>query len=115
MPRVRHHFRLLLAPSRQSLGPSLGAAQLEHILAVGDDAAVHQPRHDRRELAGRDGHHDFIHESQALLDAAQPNQRMSTLVRGKGEEIRFAVTFGDALRFLRNIRHAFPVQFPGTP
>jgi hypothetical protein len=27
---------------------------------------------------------------------------MSTLVRGKGEEIRIAVTFGDTFRVLRN-------------
>jgi hypothetical protein len=39
---------------------------------------------------------------------------MSTLVRGKGEEIRIAVTFGDTFRFLRNIRHAFPVPFIRT-
>ena len=114
LPCVRHHFRLLLAPFRQSLGPRLGAAQLKYVLAVGDDAAVHQARHDRGELAGRDGDHHFIHESQALLDAAQPNQRMSTLVRSKGEEIRIAVTFGNALRFLRNIRHALPVLFART-
>jgi hypothetical protein len=39
---------------------------------------------------------------------------MSSLVRGEGEEIRFAVTFGDALRSLPNFGHAFPVLFPRT-
>ena len=59
-------------------------------------------------------HHHFVHESQAFLDAAKLNQRMPTLMRGKGEEISIAVTFGDASRFLRKICHAFPVPFPRT-
>ena len=81
-------------------------------MAVSDDAAVHQARHDRGELAGRDAYHHFVYESQAFLDAAKLNQRMPTLMRRKGEEIRITVTFGDAARFLRKICHAFPVPFP---
>lgn len=89
---VRHHLRLLLAPSRQRLRPGLGAAHLEQILAIGDDAAVHETGHNRRQLARRDRHHYFIQQAQAFLDAAEPHQRVSSLVCGEGKEIRIAVT-----------------------
>ena len=112
LPSVRHHLRLLLAPSRQCLRPGLGAAHLEKVLAVGNDAAVRQSGHDRRQLARRDRHHHFIQQAQAFLDAAHPHQSVSALVRGEGEEIRIAVTLRDALRFRCNVRHALPVALP---
>ena len=99
--RERHHLGLLLAPSRQRERPFARATGLVDLAAGLDHAAVHQPRHDGRELT-RD------HREHRLVEELQPGRHLALLdggaalhvSRGRGQ-IGVVAALPDRRRFAR--------------
>ena len=70
----RHDVRLALAPLRQHRRPLLRTARLEHFLAGEDDAAVHDSRRHRRQVASHRGEHRLVEDGEPLGHPARLDQ-----------------------------------------
>ena len=92
---VRHQVRLGRAPVAQRRRPLLRPPQVEDLLAGVDHAAVGDPGHDGRDVAGRDGDHDLVQQRHAPSDLSQPDQRPAMALAGKGHQIMLAETLAD--------------------
>src|SRR5207244_8476051 len=68
-PSERDEVGLPVAPPCQRLRPFLRPTELVHLFAGEDDAAVHDPADDRRDLPRRDPHHPPVAQTQSLGDA----------------------------------------------
>ena len=84
-----------LAPSRQGGRPLAGATESVHSLAGLDDRAIHQPRHEQRQLARGRGDHDLVEERQSFLNASLQDQYAALLVPGAGNEVGVAASPAD--------------------
>ena len=78
---------LLFTPLRQGGCPLACATQLEHLLAGEDDAAVDDPGHDGRELAGRHGDHRLVEQTQPFGHTATVAHHLTLHVDGERKEI----------------------------
>ena len=91
----RHQVGLLLAPRRQGERPLLGAAQLVDLIAALDHAAVDEPAHDRRQLAGGDRHHRLVQAGEPVPNAAQRGERAALVDQPDGDEVAVAEALAD--------------------
>ena len=89
----RHHLGLLVAQPRERGGPFAGATQGIDLLAGVDHAAVHQPRHDRRQLAGDDREHRLVQPLQPVQDVALRDERAALDVAGRRDQIGVSIPF----------------------
>ena len=111
----RDEVRLALAPPAESRGPLPGAADLVHLLAREDHAAVDETGDDRRELARRQRHHRLVEERQALGDPAARRQHLALCMSREGEEIRVAEAPSDRRGLARGRGRRLPVPRRGMP
>ncbi len=98
---VGHHVRLAGAPGGERVGPLAGAAQLEHLLAAGDHAAVDEPGGDRRELARGGRQHRLVEQAETGLRAPLADQGEALLVDGERQQVRLTEALGDRCGLLR--------------
>jgi hypothetical protein len=89
------HLGLLLAPLRQGRGPFAGAAERVHLLTGLDHAAIHQTRHEGRQLPRGDGDHDLVQQREPLLDLPLSNANPPLLVSGAGDQVRILAALAD--------------------
>ena len=91
----RHHVGLLLAHARKRGSPFAGAPQGIDLPAGVDHAAVHRPRHDRRQLACDDGEHRLVQALEAAYDVALLDERAALRVARRCREIRVSKGLAD--------------------
>ena len=91
----RDHFRLLFAHARKRAGPLAGAAQRIHLSAGIDHAAVHQSRHDGRQLTCDDGEHRLVQTLQTNHDVALLDEHAALQVTGRCSQVRVLKTLAD--------------------
>ena len=89
------HLRLLLAHTRERGGPLACTPERMDLTAGVDDAAVHQRRHDRKQLARDDGEHRLVEALEAGRDIASLNQRTALCMTGRCREVRVAKGLAD--------------------
>ena len=83
----RDELRLFLAPGGQSTGPFVRTVQRVDLLAARDHAAIHETRHDGRELARRDGNHCFVEEREPTFDVTLTQECTPLLLARESDEI----------------------------
>jgi signal transduction histidine kinase len=105
----RTQLRLPVAPPRQRRRPLLRAPQLVDLLAREDDAAVHDPGHGRRQLAGRDGEHGLVQERETVGNAAGVDEDGALGVKGERGQIRITELLADLDGRRRRGRRALEV------
>lgn len=78
---VGHLIVQVRAPPGHLGGPLAGPAEVEHLVAGGDDRAVRQPRHDRGHLARGDRDHGLVEEADPgpLLPELDEHSPMETM------------------------------------
>ena len=91
----RHHVRLQRPPLRESSRPFARAAHLVHLLAGKNDAAVHDPGNDRRDVLGGDRDHALVEQAEPFVHLSGPNQHVALAVDGKGEQVPVAKALAD--------------------
>ena len=89
------HLGLLLAPLRQGGGPLAGAAERVHLLTGLDHAAIHQTRHEGRQLSRGDRDHDLVQQREPLLDLPLSDTNPALLVPGAGDQVRITAALAD--------------------
>jgi len=92
---VGHHVGLAIAPLGVGVRPLAGTAQLEHALTERDRVAVDRAGDDRRQLLRGDGHHRLVHEQQAVVHPALPDERVAVLHHGERREVSIAEPLAD--------------------
>src|SRR5581483_6070592 len=95
---IGHDVRLRFAPARQRGGPLAGAADVEHLVAGLEDAAVDLAGHDRRHFARRDGDHDLVERGDAFARQTELDQRATPAMPRARPERRIGESRGDRLR-----------------
>ena len=97
-PGERHQVGLPVAPLLQRRGPFLRAAKVVDLLARRDHTAVHDPGHDRRQLAGCGRDHRLVEEAEPLPHATRLDQPAALAVHREREEIAIAEALADLHR-----------------
>ena len=104
----------MIAPLTQGGGPLGGAAQLVHLMAAVDHAAIDQPRDDRRQLVRRRLDHRLVQLPETLLDPPQPDQGATLIHQGEREEVGVAETLGGLGRGGGGAEGSLPVAGDGV-
>ena len=107
--REGHEAGLVIAPTSHGGGPLGGAAQLVHLMAAVDHAAIDQPRNDRRQLVRRGLEHRLVQLSETFLDPLLPDQGSTLIHQCEREEIGIAEALGDLGRGGGNGEGSVPV------
>ena len=89
------HLGLLLAPLRQRGGPLAGAAERVHLLTGLDHTAIHQARHEGRQLPRGNGDHHLVQQREPLLDLPLLDANPALIVPGTGDQVRIAAALAD--------------------
>ena len=89
------HIGLALAPLRQGGRPLAGAVERIDLLTGLDHAAVHQARHEGRQLSGGDRDHGLVQEREPGFDLPLLQSNPALLVAGAGDEVRVAAALAD--------------------
>ena len=89
------HIGLALAPPGQGGRPLAGAVERIYLLTGLDHAAVHQARHEGRQLSGGDRDHGLVQEREPGFDLPLPQSNPALLVAGTGDEVRVAAALAD--------------------
>ena len=76
-----------VAPAGERGGPLPGAAEGIDLAAGLNDAAVDEPGHQRRDLAGDEGDHRFVEKREPGLGVAFADQDPTLLVQRAGDEV----------------------------
>ncbi len=93
--RERHHLRLHGPPVRERPRPFARTPHLIHLLTGKDDAAVDDPRHDRRELIRSDRNHAFVEQRETLAHPRVLDQHGTLPVNREREQIAVAKPLSD--------------------
>ena len=94
-PAERDHLGLLIAHARKRGGPLASAPQSIDLSAGIDHAAVHQPRHDRKQLAGDDGEHRLVQALETGDDVALIDERAALHVARRRHQVRVSKRLSD--------------------
>jgi hypothetical protein len=89
------HIGLAFAPPRQGGRPLAGAIECICLLTGRDHAAIHQARHEGRQLSGGDRDHSLIQEREPGFDLRLLQSYPALLVAGAGDEVRVATALAD--------------------
>ena len=87
IPAERDEVRLRVTPVRQRRRPLLRPAQVQHLLAGLDHAAVDGAGDDLGDLVGDDGDHHLVEQAHPLADPALRDQRPALEVAGERHQI----------------------------
>ena len=93
--REGDHLGLLLAPLRQGGGPLAGAAERVHLLTGLDHAAIHQARHEGRQLPRCDCDHHLVEQREPLFDLPLLDANPALIVPGAGDQVRIPAALAD--------------------
>ena len=91
----RDHLRLLLAHGGERGGPFASALQGVHLPAGVDHAAVHPPRHDRRQLTRDDGQHGLVQAFETGHDVAPLDERAALRMTGRRRKVGVSERLSD--------------------
>jgi hypothetical protein len=97
---IGHEIRLRRAPLAKRLGPLLGPAQVEDLLAFPDHGAVDDPDPDGRHLTGGDGNHDLVEQRHAFRGLSRPDEGLADAEATERHELRVAEALADARRLI---------------
>ena len=95
LPAEVHELRLGLAPGIQRRGPLLRPAQVEDLVACGDDRAVGDAHDHRRHLAGGHVDHHLVHQPDATIDLAKPDECLADADLRQDEQVRIGEPLAD--------------------
>ncbi len=95
LPAEGNEVRLLRTPVCEHVGPLRGPAQIECIDARLDDAAVDDPRRDRRHLPGCHRDHCVVERPHARGGLAERDRRLALAQQAEREQVVVVATTGD--------------------
>ena len=88
LPAEMHELWLGLAPGIERRGPLLRPAQVEDLVACRDDRAVRDAHDHRRDVACGHVDHHLVHQPDATIDLAKPDECLADADLRQDEQVR---------------------------
>ena len=111
-PRIQRRGGQRSAPPRHRLGPLLGAAHVDELMAGFEHSAVDHARPDRLQLVRKGREHGFVEQGQPLSHACLLHQRPALVVHAEGDEGLIPVAVAEVLH---PPRHRLPQRSDRQP
>ncbi len=110
LPGEAHHVGPFSAPVVEGARPLPGAPDVERRPARLQHRAVDDARRDRRDLAGRHGHHDLVELRQARVRFTEHDLRLAEPELGERDEVGVVGVPGESRRVFECRRRTFTVS-----